>query len=170
VKRTPLRAKRLTPRRNEGRVAHERIKPKEPKEPTYLGFIASLGCLVCGCPATVHHVTSDGYKRLARSDRRVAPLCCRHHQIQHGPRESVEALGHAGFKARYGIDLLKWADDAWACHDAPEHGFWSVGVTRMRAIASAGLREHKSERGAPKDEQRRSTRSNPTPTVGGIEL
>jgi hypothetical protein len=115
---------------------------------------------VCGAPATVHHVTSDGYKRLARSDRRVAPLCPRHHQIQHGPHESVEALGHAGFKARYGINLLKWAEAAWEIGGQPEHPFWTVGVTRVRALASAGMGEHKSERGAPKDEQRRSTRSN----------
>jgi hypothetical protein len=166
VKRSPLRAKRPTPRRDEGRIAHARIKPKEPKEPTYLGFIASLGCLVCGAPATVHHVTSDGYKRLARSDRRVAPLCPRHHQIQHGPRESVEALGHAGFKARYAIDLLAWAEAAWERRGQPEHPFWTVGVTRIREVASATELRDKSERGAPKDEQRRSTRSKHPPEEG----
>ena len=33
--------------------------------------------------------------------------------IQFGPRESVEALGHAGFKERYGIDLLEEAERLW---------------------------------------------------------
>jgi len=54
----------------------------------------------------VHHVTSDGYKRITRSNWLVTPLCPAHHQIQWGPRESVEALGHAGFTQAYGIDLL----------------------------------------------------------------
>lgn len=76
--------------------------------------VAEMGCLVCGAPATVHHVTSDGFKRLSRSNRLVVPLCPRHHQIQHGPRESVEALGHAGFKATYGIDLLFAAQQLWS--------------------------------------------------------
>ncbi len=69
-----------------------------------------MPCLVCGARSTVHHVTSDGYKRISRSHLRVVPLCPRHHQIQHGPRESVEALGHAGFTATYGIDLLAEAE------------------------------------------------------------
>ena len=69
-------------------------------------YVASLGCLVCGGLSTVHHVTSDGYKRITRSNYLVTPLCPVHHQIQHGPRESVEALSHAGFTRAYGIDLL----------------------------------------------------------------
>jgi hypothetical protein len=73
-----------------------------------------MGCLVCGEPSTVHHVTSDGFQRLTRTHERVAPLCPVHHMIQFGPRESVEALGHAGFKATYGIDLLVTADWLWA--------------------------------------------------------
>lgn len=75
-------------------------------ERRHIARIAELPCLVCGGPATVHHVTSDGYKRITRSHFLITPLCARHHMIQHGPRESVEALGHAGFAERYGIDLL----------------------------------------------------------------
>lgn len=40
----------------------------------------------------------------------VVPLCPVHHQIQWGPRESVEALGHGGFYRVYGIDLLAEAE------------------------------------------------------------
>lgn len=75
-------------------------------ERRHLARIADMGCLVCGSPATVHHVTSDGYKRITRSHMLVTPLCPVHHQIQHGPHESVEALGHAGFAKEYGVDLL----------------------------------------------------------------
>lgn len=84
-----------------------KAKPRAPKiERDHMAYVASLPCLVCGAASTVHHVTSDGYKRIARSNRRVVNLCPVHHQIQWGPRESVEALGHAGFKDMYGIDLL----------------------------------------------------------------
>jgi len=78
-----------------------------------MAMVAERGCCVCGAPATVHHVTSDGYQRITRSHRRVVPLCPVHHFIQHGPRESVEALSHGGFRARYGIDLLALADALW---------------------------------------------------------
>jgi hypothetical protein len=75
-------------------------------ERRHMARVADMPCLVCGSPATVHHVTSDGYKRITRSHMLVVPLCPVHHMIQHGPRESVEALGHAGFTKAYGIDLL----------------------------------------------------------------
>lgn len=95
------------------------MKPKAGAPPTaeereHLGNVAKMPCLVCGRPATVHHVTATIHGgRITRSHRRVVPLCPVHHQIQHGPRESVEALGHAGFHARYGIDLLAVADRLW---------------------------------------------------------
>ena len=78
--------------------------------------VAALGCLVCGSPATLHHVTAraDAPGRLTRSHKRVVPLCPRHHQIQHGPRESVEAVGHRGFYTMHGIDLLAEAERLWA--------------------------------------------------------
>lgn len=90
-RRTPLKTK---PKRKtaEARRYHE--------------YIAGLPCLVCGGQATVHHVSSSIHgRRFARNDMLVAPLCPTHHLIQHGPRESVEALGHRGFYEAYGIDL-----------------------------------------------------------------
>jgi hypothetical protein len=84
------------------------------KERRHLHRVAEMPCLVCGSPSTVHHVTSDGYQRLTRTHERIVPLCPRHHMIQFGPRESVEALGHAGFTATYGLDLLAIADQLWA--------------------------------------------------------
>lgn len=105
--------------------------------------VASLGCLVCGAPATVHHVTSDGYQRCARSHRRVAPLCPRHHLKVFDPKAadpiSVEGLGHAGFRDRYGIDMMVWALDAWRYRGEPEHEFWHDRLVLMRAIARARI-------------------------------
>ncbi len=82
--------------------------------------VATLDCLAMGSVAypcagriTLHHVSSDGNQRIARSHKRVVPLCERHHLIQHGPHESVEATGHAGFTAMYGVDLLAESDRLW---------------------------------------------------------
>lgn len=99
-------------------LARFAMKPYRRQAPTaaerrHLDRVASLGCLVCDSPATVHHVTSDGYKRLTRTHERIVPLCPRHHMIQFGPHESVEALGHAGFTETYGIDLLERARQLW---------------------------------------------------------
>lgn len=86
--------------------------------------VADLPCLVwrqpvidshkCAGRVTLHHVSAriEG-GRIARSHRRVTPLCERHHLIQHGPHESVERLGHYGFFVVYGIDLLAEADRLW---------------------------------------------------------
>ncbi|MDB5716660.1 MAG: hypothetical protein JWM38_87, partial [Sphingomonas bacterium] len=87
-----------------------RRKAPTAAEARHIARVAAMGCLVCQHPATVHHVTSDGFQRLTRTHRRIAPLCPVHHMYQFGARESVEALGHAGFTAAYGIDLLAWAD------------------------------------------------------------
>ena len=118
MKRSPIKSKRETPRRAEGRIQHGRIKERTVKAPSaaerrHMDRIARMGCLVCQRPATIHHVTSDGYARITRSHALTAPLCPVHHQITWGPKESVEALGHAGFTAAYGIDLLKTAQSLW---------------------------------------------------------
>jgi hypothetical protein len=74
--------------------------------------VVEQGCLVCASPATVHHVTgyADRMGRAPRRHDRVVPLCPLHHQIQHGPFHSVEALGHQGFFDVYGIDLMAEAE------------------------------------------------------------
>lgn len=118
MKRSPLKAKRDKPRRNEGRVAHVRMKPRAGAPPTaeerrHIQRVASLPCLVCGAPSTVHHVTATVHGgRISRSHKRVVPLCPKHHQHDHGPL-SVERLSHRGFYLEWGIDLLKAADALW---------------------------------------------------------
>lgn len=80
-------------------------------ERKHMERIASLPCLACGARSTVHHVTASIHGgRVSRRHDRTVPLCPVHHQIQHGPRESVEALGHGGFFREYGIDLMAEAE------------------------------------------------------------
>ena len=84
-------------------------------EKRHIALVAELPCLVCGGAATVHHVTgyADRMGRFPRSPRLVVPLCPWHHQIQFGPHQSVEALGHRGFYQEWGIDLLVEAERLW---------------------------------------------------------
>ena len=79
--------------------------------------VAGLPCLVSGRrPVTLHHVTgyADRMGRFSRSHRLVVPLAPEYHLIQHGPKISVEALGHRGFYQEWGIDLLAEAERLWA--------------------------------------------------------
>jgi Protein of unknown function (DUF968). len=83
-------------------------------EQLHMARVAGLPCLACGArPVCVHHVIgyADRPGRLSKDHRLVTPLCPRHHDVQHGPRSSVEALGHRGFYDAYGIDLL--AEARW---------------------------------------------------------
>ena len=72
-------------------------------ERRHMERVSHMPCLVCDTwPVHVHHVHSDGMKRIGKSNWIVAPLCPEHHQGDTG----VHALGHAGFTARYDVDLL----------------------------------------------------------------
>lgn len=92
----------------------KRVRPTK-DERAHMDRVAKLPCLVSGKrPVTLHHVTASIHGgRIARSHRRVVPLAEEYHLIQHGPRTSVEALGHGGFYLTYGIDLLAEADRLW---------------------------------------------------------
>lgn len=89
-----------------GKPLKAKRKYKAVADRHYHDWIASLGCLVCGADAEVHHVTgfADRPGRIARDHWLVAPLCPAHHRcgISNG---SVEALGHQGFFEAYGYDL-----------------------------------------------------------------
>lgn len=64
------------------------------------------GCLVCGRPPSIHHVTTkNGYNRLPRNHYRVTPLCHDHHQGNTG----FHKLGHERFVEEHGIDLYEEA-------------------------------------------------------------
>jgi hypothetical protein len=86
-------------------------------EKRHMARVAGLPCLVSGRrPVTLHHVTgyADRMGRFSRSHRLVVPLAPEYHLIQHGPKISVEALGHRGFYQKWGIDLLAEAERLWA--------------------------------------------------------
>lgn len=97
LRRSPLRAK-------------PKYKPVAVRQ--HHDRVAERGCLVCGAPATIHHVTghADRPGRFSRDQWLVVPLCPPHHQKCHDPFNrapiSVEALGHQGFFQEHGIDLL----------------------------------------------------------------
>lgn len=116
MKRTPLRQKRPTPRRNEGRIKHARIKVANEKlEKAHVERIARMPCIVpgCGAKSVIHHVMHmpHGMKRTRRDDRFIAPLCPNHHNIGN---HSVHMLGsEAAFLIAHGIDLAIWAEYQW---------------------------------------------------------
>lgn len=91
------------------------MKPPTKADREHFDRIAAMGCLVCGGPASIHHVTASIHGgRLTRRHDRVVPLCPMHHQAVHDPYAnrpvSVERLGHRGFWKRHGIDLLSEAE------------------------------------------------------------
>lgn len=89
-------------------------RPPSAAEKRHMDRVAGLPCLVSGKrPVTLHHVTghADRMGRFSRSHRLIVPLAPEYHLIQHGPKSSVEALGHQGFFLTYQIDLL--AEARW---------------------------------------------------------
>ncbi len=95
------------------KINHGRVKPKYNPRPNkaqreYHDHIRGLGCLVCGRPPSVHHITSDGYKRLTKDHWLVVPLCWEHHQGDKG----YHGLGsHDKFVEMYKIDLFEKAKE-----------------------------------------------------------
>jgi len=87
-------------------------------ERRHLNRIGEMHCLVCGRISTVHHITSNGYARITRTHKLVAPLCPWCHQ--HGPT-AIHTIGAANFHAMHGIDLYKWASVEWDKSQALEN-------------------------------------------------
>jgi hypothetical protein len=109
-KRTPIKAKRDTPRRSEGRVQHKRIKPRTvDPTPEQERFWDSLPywCQVPGCfgEAVNHHLMSTAPGKQGRRDHWfIARLCPDHHNMSDC---SVHGLGsEAAFKRETGVDLV----------------------------------------------------------------
>lgn len=95
---------------------HRRMKPPVSRQPNaeetrHHDQVRSMDCAACGSyPVSVHHVVSDGFKRLTKDHRRVLPLCPQCHQD--GPY-AVHRIGHGQFNRRFGIDQLKLAEQLW---------------------------------------------------------
>jgi len=132
MKRSPLRAKRLTPRRNEGRVQHKRMKPKVAAAPSpeQLAYWQSLpaSCVVCcGVDAIIHHLLSPLPEKIGRRDHwfvvRLCPQC--HNMGTH----SVHQLGsESAFQRVHGVDLvavakinlMRWKGRLWRPEGHPD--------------------------------------------------
>lgn len=53
-------------------------------EKRYMGKVASLGCIVCGDPANVHHIREGQGMGLRAPHFLTVPLCYFHHQGEGG--------------------------------------------------------------------------------------
>lgn len=93
----------------------KRIKPKVVRPPSaferrHMNRLRDMGCVICGGEPEMHHITSDGSKRITRSWKRVMPLCPDHHRTG---GEAVERISQEAFNALHDIDCLAWVDQAW---------------------------------------------------------
>lgn len=87
------------------------MKPKTALEKRHHDRVAQMECLLCGDrPVCVHHVVSDGFKRLSKDHKRVVPLCPRCHQ--YAPH-AVHKIGHAAFNELLGYNQLDKAAELW---------------------------------------------------------
>lgn len=119
-RRTPLRAKREAPRRNEGRVQAGRMKSKAVSktalEKRHLERIAGLPCIVSGKrPVVVHHLMIAPGKERRRDHRWVVPLVNDLHR--NDAKDSVHGLGtEAKFEAHHRLKrgfLIEQAARLW---------------------------------------------------------
>ena len=119
--KTGLKAKRDKPRRDEGRIDHGRISGPRNPDPTadqrefWRWLREEKGCVITGARGqgggwgkhcTIHHITSDGHKRIDRDHWLVLPLRADLHQNVWDSRNSIEAMNHAEFAKRHRIDLI----------------------------------------------------------------
>lgn len=118
TRKTPLRSKRATPRREAGRVQHERMKRKRVSktalEAKHLARLAAMPCIVSGKrPVEVHHLMKAPNKRTRRDHRWAVPL---HHTMHRGP-EGVHGLGSEElFEKHHQLApgfLIAWAKREW---------------------------------------------------------
>ena len=104
LRRVPLPKKRAMPRRNGGRVQHKRIKgpvTKTAEQRRFHDYVATLPCIGCGCHGVhVHHVISDGCKRLTRNHDLVLPVCADCHQ---DGTNAIHRIGTRAWNELHGI-------------------------------------------------------------------
>lgn len=93
---------------------HKRIKdtkkrPMNAKEKFHADRIASMGCLVTGGPAEIHH-EKDGIGA-KRDHRYLVPLSPEYHRT--GPM-ARHVIGKQRFSDEVlGFDILEWAKEQW---------------------------------------------------------
>ena len=67
----------------------------------HMARVRELGCLICGAPASIHHINCHGMGMKA-SDFETIPLCPYHHQD--GPFGEAIHNGKRTWEARYGTE------------------------------------------------------------------
>jgi hypothetical protein len=101
LRRSPLRPKRLTPRRK-GKPA-PRIKVGRVEDPAHLALVRALPCIVCGAtpPSEAHHPKGLEFcgKGQKAPDRDAFPLCPKCHRT--GPN-AFHRIGKRSWEALYG--------------------------------------------------------------------
>jgi translation initiation factor RLI1 len=71
---------------------------KTAEEKSHLDKVASLGCVICGKRATIHHIRIVGEPR---NHKKVIPLCYNHHQGVEG----IHTLGKKAWREKHGHEL-----------------------------------------------------------------
>ena len=133
MKRTPLNPKRSTPRRNEGRVQHKRVKRSYTPEPgseelRYWHWLRARcdgfpPCEGCGKrPGKhIHHIMANAPGKRWRRDHWFVVLICPWCHSATASRYSVHGLGsEARFLEEHGVDLV------------------AVSVLRLKEFRNAG--------------------------------
>jgi hypothetical protein len=72
-------------------------------EKAHMDRVARLGCIVCGCPAEVHHITTGVGMGQRASHYDTISLCARHHRTG-GPGVAIHA-GKRTWEQRFGTEL-----------------------------------------------------------------
>ncbi len=73
-------------------------KNKTKAEKDHLNWVASQGCMICGCPACVHHIREFGEPR---NHYKTIPLCYLHHQGESG----IHTKGKKEWRKEFGHEL-----------------------------------------------------------------
>lgn len=118
MRRTPLRSKRPTPRRDEGRVTHIRVKPYsvQPSQAQKI-FHGTLrrehpggppNLCQCGCGREgeqIHHILADAPFKSGRRDHWIVVFL--NGGCHNGRSDSVHGLGsETAFLRTHGVDLI----------------------------------------------------------------
>lgn len=72
-------------------------------ERDHMGRVAALGCIICGLPASVHHITTGVGMGQRASHYETIPLCRFHHQ-DGGHGVAIHA-GKKTWEAKFGTEL-----------------------------------------------------------------
>lgn len=80
------------------KLAPKKKKSKTKEESYHLNWVASQGCMICGCRPNVHHIREHGERK---DHFKTIPLCYLHHQGELG----IHTLGKYEWRKKYGHEL-----------------------------------------------------------------